>query len=358
MTKQPSDNDVDGRRRPTMRDVGERAGVSFKTVSRVVNGESGVSPALAERVQKAIDELGYHRDQGASTLRRADGRTQTIATVLEDISNPFSAAVLRSMVDTAAARGVLVIASSSDEDQASEREAIAVFSSRRVDGIILMATSGGHEWLEPELRRGTAIVCVDRPAEGLDVDAVVSDNRAGAVRAVNHLIRRGHRRIAFLGDLGRIHTAAERRRGYEEALAQAGLPVDDSLIRIDLRDGDAPREAVIELLTGPAPPTAILAGQNLLTLASVRALRQLNLHNEVALVGIDDIEAGDLLKPGITVVAQDPAAIGRLATERLFRRIDGDRSPSQTIVAATRLVPRGSGEILPARALEVTTEGG
>ena len=134
-----------------MRDVGERAGVSFKTVSRVVNGEPGVSPALAARVQEAIIELGYQRDLSASTLRRADRRTQTVAAVLEDIGNPFSSGVLRAIVEAAAEHDVLVLAASSFEDMDQERRVVAAFATRRIDGLILMPTSGGHEWFAPEL---------------------------------------------------------------------------------------------------------------------------------------------------------------------------------------------------------------
>jgi LacI family transcriptional regulator len=330
-----------------MRDVGERAGVSFKTVSRVVNGETGVSPEVTERVQAAIAELGYRRDLGASTLRRADRRTQTIASVLEDIGNPFSAGVLRAIVEAAADHDVLVLAASSFEDMDQERSAVAAFMSRRVDGLILMPTSGGHDWFAPELTRGTHLVCVDRPAEGLAVDAVVSDNREGIARAINHLVRRGHRRIAYLGDLARIYTAAERRAGYAGALAAAGLELDESLIRMNLHDSDAARDAVVELLTGRFPPTAIVAGQNLLTLGALRALRQLGLHASVALVGFDDLESADLLEPGVTVVAQDPAAIGRAAVEELLTRIAGENGAPRTRVIPTRLIPRGSGEIPP-----------
>jgi LacI family transcriptional regulator len=342
-----SDNDVSNARRPTMRDVGERAGVSFKTVSRVVNGEAGVSPEVTGRVRDAIAELGYRRDLGASTLRRADRRTQTIATVLEDIGNPFSAGVLRAIVEAAADHDVLVLAASSFEDMDQERGAVAAFMTRRVDGLILMPTSGGHDWFAPELERGTHLVCVDRPAEGLAADVVVSDNREGIARAVNHLARRGHQRIAYLGDLARIYTAAERRIGYEEALAAAGLAPGDALVRMNLHDSDAARDAVVELLTARVPPTAIIAGQNLLTLGALRALRQLGLHASVALVGFDDLESADLLEPGVTVVAQDPETIGRAAVEELLARISGDAAVPRTRVVPTRLIPRGSGEITP-----------
>jgi LacI family transcriptional regulator len=330
-----------------MRDVGARAGVSFKTVSRVVNGEPGVSPALAARVRDAVAELGYQRDLGASTLRRADRRTQTIATVLEDIGNPFSSGVLRAIVEAAAEHEVLVLAASSFEDMEQERSAVAAFATRRVDGLILMPTSGDHGWFAPELARGTHLVCVDRPAAGLAVDAVVADNRDGVARAVDHLVRRGHRRIAYLGDLARIYTAAERRRGYEEGLVAAGLTPDEALVRMDLGDSDAARDAVVDLLTARLHPTAVIAGQNLLTLGALRAMRRLELQRSVALVGFDDLESADLLDPGVTVVAQDPAAMGRAAVEELLARIGADDTAPRTRVIPTRLIPRGSGEIPP-----------
>ena len=337
----------DAHRRPTMRDVGARAGVSFKTVSRVVNGEPGVSPDLTRRVQAAVAELGYRPDQAASTLRRGDRRTSTIGAVLTDLGNPFSALVHRAIVDVARERDVVVLAASSDEEIARERDAIAAFSARSVDGLLVMATDADHAWLDEERVRGVAIVMIDRPARGIDLDAVVSDNREGTARAVSQLIRRGHRRIAYLGDLRTIHTARERLAGYEDALTAAGIGVDPAIVRLDLRGGEPARAAAMELLTSSTPPTAIFAGQNLLTVGAVRALRELGLHHEIGLIGFDDIELGDLLEPGVTVVAQDAGEIGRRAAQQLFRRIDGETSAARQRVVATRLLPRGSGEIAP-----------
>ena len=326
-----------------MRDVSARAGVSIKTVSRVVNGETTVAPALAARVRAAIEELGYRPDPAASSLRRRDGRSRTIAIVLEDLANPFSAAVHRAVVDAARARGVLVLSASSDGDPDDEREAVAAFTDRRVDGVILMPTSGDHGWIAEEPAAGTTMVTIDRPAG--DLDAVVSDNRAGAARATTHLLRRGHRRIGFLGDLRDIYTMRERAAGHREALAAAGVPGDERLTRLDLHDSAAAEQAVIELLTISDAPTAIFSAQNLVTIGAVRALRRLELHRDVALIGFDDIILGDLLEPGVTVVAQDPAEIGRLAADQLLGRIAGDDGPPRRHVVPTRLIPRGSGEI-------------
>jgi LacI family transcriptional regulator, galactose operon repressor len=327
-----------------MREVGARAGVSIKTVSRVVNGEPTVAAELAARVRAAIDELDYRPDHAASSLRRSDGRSRTIAVVLEDLANPFSSALHRAVVDTARAQGILVLSASSDESPEDEREAVAAFTARRVDGVVLMPTSAEHGWIDDTLAAGASMVMVDRPA-GDRCDAVVSDNRASSARATNHLLRRGHRRIAFLGDLRDIYTASERRAGFEEALAAAGLPIDDALVRTDLRSSDTAQQAVIELLTGPNPPTALFPSQNLLTIGAVRALHQLGLHRDIALVGFDDIVLGDLLSPGVTVVAQDPTAIGRIAAKQVLARIAGDDRPPALHVVPTRLIPRGSGEI-------------
>ncbi len=337
------------KRRPTMVDVAALAGVGLKTVSRVVNGEGGVSPGLEARVRDAIAQLNYRRDANAATLRRLGRKTQTIGLVLEDVANPFSSALHRAVEDTARERGVLVFAGSCDEDPDRERELIGSLRERRVDGLIVVPASHDHTYLYEERRAGTALVFVDRPAAYLDADSVVSDNVGGARVATEHLLARGHRRIGFLGDLLSITTAAERLRGYREALERAGLAVDPALVRTDLRDPDAAAAAVRRLLATSDRPTAIFTGQNLLTIGGIHALRESGLQREVALIGFDDIPLADMLEPGVSVVAQDPQALGQTAAELLFRRLDGDATPARREVLPVSLVARGSGEIAPPR---------
>jgi len=336
-----------GRSRPTMRDVAALAKVSLKTVSRVVNGESGVSPRLTKRVLSASHRLAYRHNLTASTLRRSDGRSLTIGVVLEDVANPFASTLHRAIEDVAVAHKVLVLAGSSDEDPGRERQLVSAFASRGVDGLIIQPSSHDHRYLQRERNTGTAVVFVDRPPAFLVADAVVTDNAAGIRRAVQHLVEQGHRRIGYLGDVHLIATAAERHRGYVEELAEQGIEVDQSLIRLDLRGIEKAEGAATELLTSSRPPTALVAGQNLITIGAFRALRKLDLHRRVALVGFDDFVLADLLEPGITVIAQDPAAIGKTAAGVLFRRLDGDRSPWQEHTVRTRMITRGSGEIRP-----------
>ena len=334
--------------RPTMRDVAALAGVGLKTVSRVVNGVPSVDPELAARVHMAAEKLGYRPNLTASHLRRSDGRTATVGLLLEDVSNPFSAALHRAVEDVALQRGVLVLTGSLDEDPGRERTLADALIDRRVDGLIIVPAGTDHSYLIAEQRAGTAVVFLDRLPTLLGADTVVSDNRDGALRAVTHLLSAGHRRIAYLGDKRSISTAIDRFDGYRAALQSAQLPVDPSLIRHDLRDVNSAERAVIELMEDPQPPTAIFASQNLITIGVARALAQLGIADRTALVGFDDFLLAESLRPAVSVVAQDPAAMGRLAAELLFRRIDGDDGPGQTHVIPTRLLARGSGEIPPA----------
>jgi LacI family transcriptional regulator len=328
-----------------MVDVAALAGVGLKTVSRVVNGEPGVSPALEAKVRRAIEQLNYRRDANASMLRRLGGKTQTIGLVLEDVANPFSSALHRAIEDSARARNVLVFAGSCDEDPRRERELIGSFRERRVDGIIVVPASHDHTYLYDEQRAGTVVVFVDRPARHLDADSVVSSNLGGAVEAVEHLLAHGHTRIAFLGDLLSISTAEERLQGYARALERAAIGSEPDLVRTGLRDPDVAARAVDELLALPGPPTALFTSQNLLTIGGITALRRARLERRIALIGFDDVALSDLLDPAISVVAQDPHALGHSAAELLFRRLDGDSSPSVHVVVPVRLIARGSGEI-------------
>jgi LacI family transcriptional regulator len=327
-------------RRPTMNDVARTAGVSLKTVSRVVNGETTVAPDLAARVLAAVASLDYQPHLGASMLRRNDRRTRTIGVLLDDVTNPFSAAVHRAVEDEARARGFHVLTGSLDDDARRERELASAFAQRQTDGMILAPTGDDQSYLGG--LRGMPVVFVDRSATGAVGDTVVSTNVAGAAGAVRHLIARGHRRIAFLGDHRRLPTARDRHRGYLRALGGRAGPVVH-----DLHDETAAERAAVAVLRGSDPPTAIFAAQNLITVGVVRALRRLGRHRRVALVGFDDFPLADLLDPAVTVVAQDPDRIGRTAAAALFERIDGHDGPPREIRIPTTLIPRGSGEIGP-----------
>jgi LacI family transcriptional regulator len=330
-----------------MRDVAALAGVSLKTVSRVINGERGVSTALLAQVERAVAQLYYRPNLSASSLRRADGKTAAIAAVLEDLANPFSAALLRALEDEAREHGVLLFAGSVDEDPQRERDLVRAFTMRRADALVIAPTGDDQSYLYGDLRAGTPVVFVDRPPRGLSADAVLADNTAGAQRAVRHLAAHGHRRIAYLGDLLDIPTAGERYQGYRDACLDLGIRTPRHHTVHDLRSVDSAATAVTALLEGDDPPTALFTSRNLVTIGAVRALQHLGLHDRVAVVGFDDFPAADLLQPRVTVIAQDPAGMGRTAASLVFRRLDGEHwAPTRHILPVV-LTERGSGEIRP-----------
>ncbi|MFF5937994.1 LacI family DNA-binding transcriptional regulator [Streptomyces sp. NPDC012508] len=324
-----------------MKDVAALAGVGLKTVSRVVNGEPGVTPDTERRVQEAIDSLGFRRNDSARVLRK--GRTASVGLVLEDLADPFYGPLSRAVEEVARAHGALLINGSSAENPEREQELALALCARRVDGLIVIPAGTDHRYLEPEIKAGVATVFVDRPAGRIDADVVLSDSFGGSRDGVAHLIAHGHRRIGFIGDQPRIHTATERLRGYRAAMEDAGLDVDPSWVSLGPTAPDRVREAVTAMVSGPEPVTALFAGNNRVTVTAVRTLA--GRPDPVALVGFDDIELADLL--GITVIAQDAAALGRTAAERLFRRLDGFEDEPAHVVLDTRLIPRGSGEIPP-----------
>ena len=216
--------------RATMRDVAALAGVSLKTVSRVVNDEAGVSQDVRERVAAAVRRLDYRPNLAASNLRRTGARTGLVGALVQDLSNSFSASLLRALEDSARLRGTAVLAASLDEESDREEELVHDLVTRRVDGLVLMPASERQDYLVAELRTGTPAVFVDREPRGVDADSVVVDNRAGAALATEHLLAHGHRRIAALVDMESIRTASLRHAGFTDAYAARGLRPDPRLV--------------------------------------------------------------------------------------------------------------------------------
>ncbi|MCW5951717.1 MAG: LacI family DNA-binding transcriptional regulator, partial [Propionibacteriaceae bacterium] len=331
------------RPRATMKQVALLAGVGTKTVSRVINAEPNVTPATAKRVWDAIRTLDYHVDMQAGSLRRAGGRTRTLGLLISSVDNPFAGGIHRAVETVSRRHGVAVFASSLDDDPAREVLAVGEFLRRRVDGLVLTTASEDFSHLVPAIARGTPFV--DRAPVGLSVDSVTSDNREAAARATRHLIERGHRRIALLVDRQTIRTAVERRQGFLDELGRAGIPTGEVHIVTDVHDPSESEPAMAALLASDNPPTAVLSAQNLITIGVLHALRAAGRERSLAVVGFDDLPLADLLEPGLTVVAQDALEIGRVAAERVFRRLDGESLPIEHLVVPTRLIERGSGEI-------------
>jgi LacI family transcriptional regulator len=241
------------RPRPTMKDVAQRSGVSLKSVSRVINDEPGASPETRTRVWTGIGELGYQRNDTAHALRRRDGRSACLGVLLDDVGNPFAAAVHGGVERVANAHGCLVLAASTDGDPDSERHLVYRLLGRRVDGLVIMSARTDHTYLSGELDRGVPIVFVDRPARGIRATSVVAANRAGAREAVEHLIAHGHHRIAFLSDWPALYTTAERHRGYLDVIEARGLAIRRDLQHSGLVDTASTEHAVTTLINSKRP---------------------------------------------------------------------------------------------------------
>src|SRR3954464_1714732 len=229
-----------------MREVAALAGVSAKSVSRVLRHDRYVSDDVRLRVERAVAELQYVPNVLARTFR--SGSDNAIGVAVPDISDPFFAALIHAVETVARARGSAVIVTSLGGDEARERAGLEALLGRRLAGLIATPISHDQSYLEPWLSR-TAVVFVDRPPRGVKADSVIEDDVAGAREATAHLLTHGHRRVAFVGDSVGIATTARRLKGYQEALVEAGIPPAPRLVALEADTGSASGA-----LTGKLPP--------------------------------------------------------------------------------------------------------
>jgi DNA-binding LacI/PurR family transcriptional regulator len=330
-----------------LKDVAERAGVSIKTVSNVVNGYAHVKPDTRQRVEQAIQELQYRPNLSARSLRAA--RSGVIALALPELDVPYFAELARHIVTAAEQRGWTVLIDQTEGSRDRERVVAAGIRRELIDGLIFSPLALTRADLTqrsdstPLVLLGELII-----GENLIADHVMVDNVAAARQATGHLVRLGRRRIAAIGTQAVPSgvTARLRLRGYREALDAAGFVVDPSLLRpaaaYHRADGAAAMAALLDL---PQPPDAVFCFNDLLALGALRTLlgRGIRVPDDVALVGFDDIEDGRYATPSLTTVRPDKEQIARLAVELLADRLAGDRqTPPRELVAAHRLEIRES----------------
>jgi LacI family transcriptional regulator len=328
--------------RATLSDVARLAGVSEKTVSRVISGEGGVSPATRARVLEAAQRLRFRPNHLARDLRRGTAPS-TVAFVMGELVNPFYAAVAAGIEKALAEHGLTMVLASTDDDPKQEAAVVTSMLQQRLHSLLLVPAAEDQSYLEGERQLGTPVVCIDRPAQHLAADSVVLDNHDGAVDAVRSLAEHGHRRIAYIGGPPSLYTHRERLSGYRQAMFATDGDYSELYVRADGPDAPSAEVAARALLGSPQPPTAILAGNNRASLGVLRAVRD---HPEpVAFISFDDFDMADLL--GVTVIAHDPAVMGREAVRLAVLRQDDFALPVARCVLPTRLIRRGSGEIRP-----------
>ncbi|MDG4830774.1 LacI family DNA-binding transcriptional regulator [Solwaraspora sp. WMMD1047] len=352
-----------------LKEIAERAGVSLATVSNVVNGYRPVGEQTRRRVQQAIDELGYAPNLSARHLRR--GRTGIIALAIPELNNPYFAELAGAAMREATRLGYTLVMEDTAADRAAELALAGGSHRRTIDGLIFSPVRLSREDVLARTS-DTPLVLIGEGVYDVPYDHIAIDNIAASHVAVRHLVSLGRRRIAFVGaqfgdpegarsgDRDGVHAGARegvqagdhrqsahlRLRGYREALEAAGLPFDPALVattaQFGRRDGLL---ALRDLLARDRPPDAVFGYNDLVAIGALRAIAEAGLRvpEQIAVIGIDDIEEGRFSNPTLTTIAPDKEQIGRLAVRSLVARIEGRPiSPPADVAPPFRLVARES----------------
>jgi LacI family transcriptional regulator len=329
----------------TRDDVAKLAGVSVATVSYVVNkGPRPVSEDTRQKVLNAIEKLGYQPSAVARSLKTK--KTTTVGVIVSDILNPVLSAVAKAIEDAILPMGYNMILCNSDENPERELMFLNMLLSKQVDGIILLPTCENKNFLFSLVtQQKLKLVLLDRQIEGLPVDTLLFDNISGAHLATQHLLELGHRRIGFISLPRRLTPGSQRTMGYENALREAGIPLDPTLIIEDGFKAEHIQTLTDQIFHLPDPPSAILVSSNRLLNGVLQYTKEhgLKVPQDVALVVFDDIPCYSYLTPTITAVGTDPDEFGRKAASLLKVQMteDGFHLP-RVIISPMRLIIRES----------------
>ena len=326
----------------TIREVAESAGVSYATVSHVINNTRVVSPETRERVLAAMTALNYRPNALARSLRR--GKTNTLGLVLPDSANPFFAEISRSIEDEAFNKGYSVFLCNTELDTQRELFYVDVLSKKQVDGIIFVAAGDQADSLDFLIRENMPVVMIDRDVPNVQVDAVLPDHQLGGYLATRHLLELGHTRIACIAGPSSITPSAERITGYRKALEEAGVPYDEKLVIRGDYHAQSGLEITTSILQMNPRPTAIFALNDLMALGALRAAAEANcsIPQDLAVVGYDNLELSQFTNPPLTTIAQPKQEIGVQAVNLLVRRIDQKGLPPSRLVLPPELIIRRS----------------
>lgn len=329
----------------TVNDVARIAGVSPITVSRVINNTGYISQATREKVEKAIKELGYVPNSLARGLRSK--RTNTLALIVTDITNPYFTVMARGVEDAAGASDYTVIYCNTDESVAKEEKYANILAQRQVDGVLLVPAGGNANTVKFLQANGIAVVVLDRRIPGVETDFVCSDSKTGADRLVKLLLELKHKRIAMITGPKNISTSFERVSGYEQAMAEAGL-LKNELVYYGGFNQHSGYELTKQAMLQASAPTAILGANNFIMIGIIKALTDLGLSvpDDVSVVGFDDLPESMLVRPFLTVAAQPAYKMGEMAADLLLKRISSQLSEDcQEVILPTEIIKRESSAI-------------
>ena len=328
---------------PTIYDVARESGFSIKTVSRVINGATGVRAETVARVQAAIKALDYHPNPAAQRL--GGGKLPTIGIVVDSLNDPFFGEVIAVIERRAMELGMDVLVASTGMDEGRAKLQVERLVRRGV-AALLVAPFGDDATARAALPDGIPVVVIDRRCGIDDKDVVRVTDHEGAREAVRHLIAHGHTRIAFLGETEEFTTVQDRLAGYTDALVETGLVVEPQLVETRCWNNEVAYPLALAMLAPADGPTAVFASTPLVGLGVLRALKRLD-RQDIAVVVFGDFPLAELMTPPTTVVDQRPSALAHAAFDHLERRLDDPHSPVVETVLPTRLIQRGSGELPP-----------
>lgn len=330
---------------PNLKTVAKMANVSIATVSRAINYPDKVDPSTLSRINKIIKEINYRPNRVAQRLRIKGGHRKIFGLLVPDIQNPFYVDVIRGVEDYAYSRNYALLMCNFAQSKDKETMYLNIMKSESVDGMIVAPYDEFDKEVIDLLQKGFPIVCVDRGlGDYQDVDIILVDNEKGAYEAVSLMIKKGHKRIAYIGGLPSIPTSQQRKDGYVKALQKNNITIDDSLIKFGDSKHESGKEIARKLLSLKNPPTAIFTGNNLITLGALESIHASGkkIPQDVAIIGFDDMPWSISLNPPLTAVRQPGYEIGKRAADMLYQRIlDPERAYSK-VMLNTVLIERNS----------------
>ncbi len=327
---------------PTIQDVAKRAGVAPITVSRVVNNSGYASEETRQRVETAIEELGYVPNTLARGLRSK--RTNTLALVMTDITNPFFTMIARGVEDAASDLGFTVIYCNTDESETKEEKYTHILAQKQVDGVLLIPACSNSKSVAFLHSNNIPVVLIDRSVPGGQTDVVRCDSEGGAYDLTKLLLELGHERIAIITGPQGVSTSDDRVIGYQRALAEAGLDANQT-IYYGVFNQTSGYELTTQALEINPNPTAIFGTNNFISIGILKALREMGISvpGEMAVVGFDDLPAAIIIDPFLTVASQPAYQMGQRATELLLTRLtDNPPQEFQEIILPTEIIERQS----------------
>ncbi|MFW6377715.1 MAG: LacI family DNA-binding transcriptional regulator [bacterium] len=325
----------------TIRDVAEKAGVSIATVSRVLNNQATVRPATRAKVEAVIKELNYQPNYLGRNLRRAE--TKLILVVLQNISNPFYAKVVKGIEDVGHKNNYNIMICNTDSDTDRERDYLELLLNKLVDGVILMEPEIEAEELTQISKDFPVVQCCEYK-EGSNISHISIDNIAAGYTAVSHLLKLGHQRIAMISGYNRLLSAIQREKGYRQALLDSGIEFDPDLIKYSSYGFTGGLRSAKEILQMDDRPTAIFTISDITAIGAIKAIKQegLRVPEDIAVVGFDNTGIAAMYDPPLTTVAQPRYDLGKISMEILLDLINNKNIVNKEIYLEHELIIRES----------------